>query len=111
MCSTSVLVTSRPESSTCVASLSASVRDPLLTLCGIQGPQKSVTAAVPATSSTFFVGTADGRVLHHADDGYDYVGGEAHATLVTGLGTAQDGRVYSVGLDDRLREIEGKSYT
>ncbi|KAI0763094.1 WD40 repeat-like protein [Trametes elegans] len=77
----------------------------------LYGPQKSITAALPAPSSTFIVGTADGRVLHHTDEGYEYVGGEAHATLVAGLGAGQDGKVYSVGLDDRLREIEGKSYT
>ncbi|KAI0676451.1 WD40 repeat-like protein [Trametes maxima] len=77
----------------------------------LYGPQKPVTAALPAQSSTFFVGTADGRVLHHTDDGYEYVSGNAHTTLVAGIGAAQDGKVYSVGFDDRLREIEGKGYT
>ncbi|KAI0356078.1 WD40 repeat-like protein [Trametes cingulata] len=77
----------------------------------LYGPQKAITAALPTASSTFIVGTADGRVLQHDDSGYEYVAGDAHATLVAGLGASQDGKVYSVGLDDRLREIEGKSYT
>ncbi|KAH9855356.1 WD40 repeat-like protein [Lenzites betulinus] len=77
----------------------------------LSGPQKAITAALPGPSPTFFVGTADGRVLHHSDEGYEHVGGEVHTNLVSGLSTAQDGKVYSVGLDDRLRELEGKSYT
>ncbi|KAI8976703.1 WD40 repeat-like protein [Trametes punicea] len=77
----------------------------------LYGPQKAITAALPEAQSTFIVGTADGRVLHHAEEGYEYVDGESHATLVAGLDVAQDGKVYSIGLDDRLREIEGKSYT
>ncbi|KAL1949187.1 hypothetical protein VTO73DRAFT_10993 [Trametes versicolor] len=77
----------------------------------LNGPQKAVTAGLAGPPPTFFVGTADGRVLHHSDDGFEHVGGDAHTTLVSGLGAAQDGKVYSVGLDDQLRELEGTSYT
>ena len=78
----------------------------------LQGPQKAITAAVKSSSSasTFIVGTADGRVLSYADE-YEYVGGEAHGSLVAGLGVSPSGTVHSVGFDDRLREIDGKSYT
>ncbi|KAI0631116.1 WD40 repeat-like protein [Trametes polyzona] len=77
----------------------------------LHGPQKAITAALVGPSSTFFVGTADGRVLHHSDEGFEHVSGEPHTTLVSGLGVAQGGKVFSVGYDDRLREIEGSSFT
>ncbi|RPD75554.1 WD40 repeat-like protein [Lentinus tigrinus ALCF2SS1-7] len=78
----------------------------------LYGPQKAVTAALtaPSSASTFIVGTADGRVLSFAD-GYEYVGGDAHASLVAGLGVSPAGTVHSIGYDDRLREIDGKNYT
>ncbi len=78
----------------------------------MQGPQKSITAALktPSSASTFIVGTADGRVLSFADD-YEYIGGDAHASLVAGLGVSPAGTVHSVGFDDRLREIDGNSFT
>ncbi|TFK88146.1 WD40 repeat-like protein [Polyporus arcularius HHB13444] len=78
----------------------------------LYGPQKSITAALktPSSASTFIVGTADGRVLSFADD-YEYIGGDAHASLVAGLGVSPAGTVHSVGFDDRLREIDGDSFT
>ncbi|RDX44431.1 WD40 repeat-like protein [Lentinus brumalis] len=78
----------------------------------LYGPQKSITAALktPSSASTFIVGTADGRVLSFADD-YEYIGGDAHASLVAGLGVSPAGTVHSVGFDDRLREIDGNSFT
>ena len=44
-------------------------------------------------------------------DEYEYVGGDAHASLVAGLSASPSGTVHSVGFDDRLREIDGKTYT
>ncbi|KAI0690233.1 WD40 repeat-like protein [Cerioporus squamosus] len=78
----------------------------------LHGPQKAITAALkaPSSASTFIVGTADGRVLSFADE-YEYVTGDAHASLVAGLGVSPAGTVHSVGFDDRLREIDGKSFT
>ncbi|RPD61277.1 WD40 repeat-like protein [Lentinus tigrinus ALCF2SS1-6] len=78
----------------------------------LYGPQKAVTAALttPSSASSFIVGTADGRVLSFADE-YEYVGGDAHASLVAGLGVSPAGTVHSIGYDDRLREIDGKNYT
>ncbi|PIL23440.1 hypothetical protein GSI_14751 [Ganoderma sinense ZZ0214-1] len=78
----------------------------------LYGPQKAITSAIkaPSSDSTFIVGTADGRALAHTTE-YEYVGGEAHATLVAGLSASPSGIVHSVGLDDRLREIEGSSFT
>ena len=77
-----------------------------------QGPQKAITSGLktPSTASTFIVGTADGRVLSFSDE-YEYVGGDAHASLVAGLSAGPSGTVHSVGFDDRLREIDGKDYT
>ena len=76
-----------------------------------QGPQKAITAGIktPSDASTFTVGTADGRVLAFTD-AYEYVDGDAHASLVAGLSSSPAGAVHSVGIDDRLREIDGKSY-
>ena len=48
-------------------------------------------------------------MLAHTTE-YEYVGGEAHATLVAGLSASPSGTVHSVGFDDRLREIDGSSY-
>ncbi|KZT65291.1 WD40 repeat-like protein [Daedalea quercina L-15889] len=76
----------------------------------LYGPQKSVTAAVPLPSpTTFLAGTADGRILSFSDNTYSHLGGEGHAALVSGLASAPDGKVYSVGFDDKVKEIEGGS--
>lgn len=75
----------------------------------LSGPQKSITAAVPVPSSpgTFLAGTADGRILSYSDSGYVHLEGQGHSALVSGLASSSDGKVYSVGFDDRVREIEG----
>nr|ANC28029.1 WD-repeat protein [Polyporus umbellatus] len=77
----------------------------------LSAPQKAITSAVKTLgAATFLVGTASGRVLAFKDD-YECVSGDGHANLVSGLGISPSGTVYSVGFDDRLREIDGKSYT
>ena len=40
-----------------------------------------------------------------------HVGGDGHLSLVTSLSSSKDGRVFSVGFDDRLREIDGPTFT
>ncbi|OBZ67657.1 putative WD repeat-containing protein C9G1.05 [Grifola frondosa] len=75
----------------------------------LYGPQKSITASVPTSSGTFLAGTADGRILSFSDDTYSNVTGEGHASLVAGLAPAPDGKVFSIGFDDHLREIDGSA--
>ncbi|KIJ98804.1 hypothetical protein K443DRAFT_133309 [Laccaria amethystina LaAM-08-1] len=76
-------------------------------------PQKAITAIAPARpDTTFLTGAADGRVYSYAGESTT-LGGESHSNLVTGLASSPvDGKVYSIGYDDRVREIggDGKSY-
>ncbi|KAF8483465.1 WD40 repeat-like protein [Russula ochroleuca] len=80
----------------------------------LHGPQKAVTSAIsnPAAPETFFVGSADGRVLS-----YDFKGeaapltGQGHTNLVSGLIGTPDGRVFTAGYDDRVREVDGSGFT
>ncbi|KAI0805965.1 WD40 repeat-like protein [Irpex lacteus] len=79
----------------------------------LKAPAKSITAVVPtSTNNTFIAGLSDGRVLSFTGSEYEYVGGEGHKSLVSGLGLASDGKVYSAGYDDLLREIslDGSSF-
>jgi len=78
----------------------------------IQAPQKSVTAGTleSSGSSTFFVGSADGRTFRYDMAEVEAsrsvrVQGEGHTNLVSGL-TASSGQVYSAGFDDRLRVVD-----
>ncbi|TFY62674.1 hypothetical protein EVJ58_g3719 [Rhodofomes roseus] len=76
----------------------------------LYGPQKSITAAATLpSSSTFLAGTADGRILSFSDNTYSPLSGDGHAALVSGLASAADGKVYSAGFDDVVKEIEGGS--
>jgi len=78
----------------------------------IQAPQKAVTAALPTGSGTFLTGTASGKVLSFSATGEaSHVGGDGHSSLVTSLSSGEDGRVFSAGFDDCLREIDGTSFT
>lgn len=81
----------------------------------IQAPQKAITS-IASSSGTFLAGTADGRVLsyHNSTGESTIVEGVGHTNLVSGLATSHaDGKIYSAGFDDRVREIEsdGKVYT
>ena len=77
-----------------------------------QAPQKAVTAALPTGSGTFLTGTANGRMLSFSAAGAaSYVGGDGHLSLVTSLSSGTDGKVFSAGFDDRLREIDGPTFT
>lgn len=82
-----------------------------ITLC-LQAPQKAVTAALSTGPGTFLAGTASGRVLSFSAAGQvSHVGGNGHSSLVTSLSSGKDGKVFSAGFDDRLREIYGPSFT
>jgi WD repeat-containing protein 1 (actin-interacting protein 1) len=48
---------------------------------------------------------ADGRVLSFNGADYKYVEGKSHSTLVSGIAASSDGKVFSVGYDDQVREI------
>jgi WD repeat-containing protein 1 (actin-interacting protein 1) len=79
-----------------------------------KAPVKAITAATKthAGPTTFISGLSDGRVLSFTGSEYDYVSGEGHKTLVSALGTAPDGKVFSIGYDDVLREVtaDGSSF-
>ncbi|KAG1760649.1 WD40-repeat-containing domain protein [Suillus occidentalis] len=83
----------------------------------VQAPQKAITAASPTSPSTFFAGSADGRVLSidtnstSPSDVVQLVGGTLHTSLVSGMATASSGKVFTTGYDDQIREIEGSTYT
>jgi len=80
----------------------------------LHGPQKAVTSAIsnPAAPGTFLVGSADGRVLSYDSTGEATpVTGEGHTNLVSSLASFPDGRVITAGYDDRVREVEGSSFT
>ena len=69
-----------------------------------------MTAIAPSSDSkTFLTGTADGRVYSYSTSTLEStsLGGESHTNNVCGLAaSSSDGKVYSVGFDDRVREIE-----
>ena len=74
-----------------------------------------VTQAIERKSATkpFIIlssARGDPRLMAIVNE-YEHVGGDAHASLVAGLGISPTGTVHSVGFDDRLREIDGKNYT
>ncbi|KAI0322912.1 WD40 repeat-like protein [Amylostereum chailletii] len=77
----------------------------------LYGPQKSVTAATPVSSETFIVGTADGRLLSYDSTGdAAYISGTGHSNFVSGLAASPDGKVFSAGYDDRIRELSGGEF-
>jgi WD40 repeat protein len=82
----------------------------------LHGPQKAITAAAISTtttvSETFFVGSADGRVLSYDSTGTaSPLAGQGHTNLVSGLASTPNGKVFSTGYDDRVREVEGSQFT
>jgi hypothetical protein len=62
---------------------------------------------------TFLAGTADGRVVEYstASGKAAPVAGEGHTSIVVGLAAAPDGKVFSAGYDDRVREIGAASFS
>ncbi|KAJ6507228.1 WD40-repeat-containing domain protein [Mycena vitilis] len=70
----------------------------------ITGPQKPVTAVAPSGSGTFLAATADGRVL-------EYTAASGEAAIIVALAAGSDGKVFSAGFDDHVREIGGTSFS
>ncbi|KAK0458981.1 WD40 repeat-like protein [Desarmillaria tabescens] len=82
----------------------------------ITAPQKAITAISPSSAGTFLAGSADGHVLSYSIASAESIPlkGEGHSNFVTALATSSaDGKVFSVGFDDRVREIasDGKKFT
>lgn len=67
----------------------------------------------PSSSDTFLAGLADGRVLSFSASlgEASSIEGQGHSNLVSGMAPAGGGKAFSVGFDDRIREIDGKSFT
>jgi len=72
----------------------------------LYAPTKPITAGTAVSPDTFTVGAGDGRILSFDSTGYSDVDGETHSTLVTGVTADPHGVVYTVGYDDRVRELE-----
>ncbi|KAJ7269722.1 WD40-repeat-containing domain protein [Mycena rebaudengoi] len=79
----------------------------------VNGPQKAITAAAISGTGTFLAGTADGRVVEYTVASGDVapVHGEGHTSIIVGLTAAPDGKVFSAGYDDRVREIGGATFS
>jgi WD40 repeat protein len=81
----------------------------------LAGSQKAVTSAalVSPGSSTFLAGTADGRIVEYDSSAHvvKLVTGEPHGSLVSGITIdTSTGKGFSVGFDDKIKEIEGSSF-
>ncbi|THH29175.1 hypothetical protein EUX98_g5012 [Antrodiella citrinella] len=75
----------------------------------LQGPTKSITSAISTSGSTTFIaGASDGRIVSFSGSEYSTIAGPGHASLVSGLGVASSGDIYSIGYDDTVREIDVK---
>ncbi|KAK7678338.1 hypothetical protein QCA50_018686 [Cerrena zonata] len=75
----------------------------------LHAPTKGITTALspPNTTNTFIAGTADGRVLSHSGEAYEYASGQSHTAYVSSLTATSDGQqIFSAGYDDRVREID-----
>lgn len=78
-----------------------------------QGPTKSVTAStVIPSASTFYAGSTDGKIVSGSVDTgvLENLIGDGHTNLVSGLTGAEGGRAWSVGFDDRIREITANGF-
>lgn len=78
-----------------------------------QGPTKSVTAStiIPSTG-TFYAGSYDGRIISGSIDTgvLENLNEDGHTNLVSGLTGAEGGRAWSVGYDDKIREITANGF-
>ncbi|KAJ7170250.1 WD40 repeat-like protein [Mycena crocata] len=77
------------------------------------GPQKPVTAVALSGAGTFLAGTADGRIVEYSTASGEAtpVQGQGHTSIVVGLAAASDGKVFSAGYDDRVREIGATGFS
>ncbi|KAF9458991.1 WD40-repeat-containing domain protein [Collybia nuda] len=70
--------------------------------------QKSITATATSGHGTFLGGAADGRVFSFSGNTGECTSleGEGHSNLVSGIASvAGEGKIVSIGYDDRVREI------
>lgn len=71
-----------------------------------------MTTGLPTGSGTFLTGTASGAVFSFSATGEaSPICGDGHSSLVTSLSSGKDGKVFSTGYDDSLREIDGPTFT
>ena len=78
-----------------------------------QGPTKSLTASTLIPSaSTFYTGSYEGRIISGSMETgvLQNVNGDGHTNLISGLTGAEGGRVWSVGYDDKIREITANGF-
>ncbi len=59
------------------------------------------------------MGNADGRVLAYSTSTHEaaLVAGDGHTSLVSGLTPDTGGQLYSIGYDDRVREIHANKFS
>lgn len=76
----------------------------------IRGHQKAITAAAAMSDSkTLWTGSSEGRARSWdlSSDAAKFVDGEMHSNYVCGIaGSPKEGRIYSVGWDDKLRTVD-----
>ncbi|KAF8186885.1 WD40 repeat-like protein [Mycena galopus ATCC 62051] len=79
----------------------------------VTGPQKNITAIAPSGSGTFLAGSSDGRVVEYSTASGEAVavGGDGHTSIIVGLASSSEGKVFSTGWDDRVREIGAASFS
>ena len=77
-----------------------------------QGPTKSVTASVLVLSvSTFYVGSYEGRIIDTSIvAGMENMKGDGHTNRGPGPTSADGGHAWSVGFDDKIREITANKF-
>jgi WD40 repeat protein len=83
----------------------------------LHGPTKAITAST-VSEKTFYAGSFDGSMKSfsigrdEAEEGKcTELAGTGHSGQVSGLVSSQDGKVWSVGWDDKVASIEGDSFT
>ena len=83
----------------------------------VQGHQKNITAVSvnnePGTGCTLWTGSTDGRVCcwNVPTGNAESIDGETHTNYVSGIASAPEGRIYSVGWDDTLRSVDAQAKT
>jgi WD40 repeat protein len=83
----------------------------------LHGPAKAITAST-LSEKTFYAGSFDGTMKSFSigkggsDEGTcTQLGGTGHSGQVSGLGSDENGKVYSAGWDDKISSIEGDSFS
>ena len=83
----------------------------------VQGHQKNITAVNTnielSTGHTLWTGSSDGRVFYwNVPTGKaESIDGETHTNYVSGIASSPEGRIYSVGWDDKLQSVDSQAKT